>query len=229
VSHFYDPFSVVPGFDLEERVRARATACDIGLTDGAVAAVAHHARAVLRENQQLHLTSVTEPEEFFERHIGESLEGAAMLPPDAAGLYLDIGSGNGYPGLPLAAARAGLQLVLAEASVRKAEFLRAVVRDAPFPGASVHETQVQRAADLAGLDAARLITSRALGGWPKILPRLRPSLAAAGEILVWAGSEAEAISRREVWRRYLLADRRALPGREQSWIWRFRPAPSPAP
>lgn len=223
MSFLYDPFSVVPGFELESRIRSRAAGCGLELDDASVAGLAHHARAVLRENEPLHLTSIAEPAEFFERHIGEAFEGAAMLAPDAAGIYLDIGSGNGYPGLPLAAVRPGLRLVLAEASVRKAEFLRAVVRDAPFPTASVLETQVQRASDLEGVDPARLITSRAMGGWPKILPRLRARLEAGGEILVWAGSEVEKISRREVWKKFSLEEKRLLPEREQSWVWRFRP------
>jgi 16S rRNA (guanine527-N7)-methyltransferase len=224
VTYFYDPFSVVPDFDLETRIRSRASDCGIELADEAVAALAHHARAVLRENQQLHLTSIHEPLEFFERHLGEAFEGAAMLPADVEGLYLDIGSGNGYPGIPLAAARLGLRLSMIEASVRKAEFLRAVVRDAPLPTVSVLETQVQRASDLEGIDPARVITSRAMGGWPKILPRLRTCLDPDGDMLVWAGDEAEKISRREVWKTFTVADKRALPDRERSWIWRFRSA-----
>jgi 16S rRNA (guanine527-N7)-methyltransferase len=224
VGFLHDPFSVIPGFDLEERIRSRASACGIELDGPAAAALAHHARAVLRENDQLHLTSIAEPLEFFERHLGESFEGAGLLPGDASGLYLDIGSGNGYPGLPLSVARPGLRLLMAEASVRKAAFLRSVVRDAPFPAASVVEIQVQRPADLPGVEPARLITSRALGGWAKILPRLRQSLAADGEILVWAGQEAEKISRREVWKRYRLEEKRLLPERENSWVWLFRPA-----
>jgi 16S rRNA (guanine527-N7)-methyltransferase len=223
MSFLFDPFSVVPGFELESRIRSRAAGCGLKLDDRSVAALAHHARAVLRENEQLHLTSIAEPEEFFERHIGEAFEGAAMLAPDAVGIYLDIGSGNGYPGLPLAVARPSLRLVLVEASVRKAEFLRSVVRDAPFPSASVLETQVQRASDIESVDPARLITSRAMGGWPKILPRLRTRLAAGGDILVWAGNEVEKISRREVWRKFNLEEKRLLPEREQSWVWRFRP------
>jgi 16S rRNA (guanine527-N7)-methyltransferase len=222
VSYFYDPFSVVPGFDLEARIHARAAGCGLDLDVAAVAAVAHHARAVLRENQQLHLTSIAEPEEFFERHVGEAFEGASMLPERAEGLYLDIGSGNGYPGLPLSVARPRLQLTMVEASVRKAQFLRAVVREAPFPTASVTETQVQRASDIESFDRARLITSRAMGGWPKILPRLRTRLAEESDILVWAGDEVEKISRREVWRRFSLEEKRLLPDREGSWIWRFR-------
>ncbi len=222
MSLLYDPFSVVPGFELEARIRSRASESGIDLTDAAVNALVLHARAVLRENEQLHLTSITEPEEFVERHLGEAFEGAAMLPPDIEGQLLDVGSGNGYPGLVLGAARPGLLPVLADASVRKAAFLRAVIRDAGFPSAAVLEAQIQRATDLEGTGPFRLITTRALGGWPKILPRLRTCLAQGGDILVWTGDEMEKIARREVWKKLRLEQKRPLPHRERSWIWRFR-------
>lgn len=221
MSALYDPFAAVDGFDLEARIRERARVCDLELTSAAVQALGHHARAVLRENERLHLTSIHEPQEFFERHIGESFEGAAMIAPDAEGVYVDLGSGNGYPGLPLAAARPGLQLLLVEASVRKADFLRAVLRDAPFPDATVIETQVQRASDLDDAGDVRLLTSRAMGGWPKVVPRLHPWLSATSDVLIWAGEEVEKISQRTVWKRFRIEEKRALPEREASWIWRF--------
>ena len=222
MSLLHDPFAAAPGFDLETRIRSRASESTIELTDAAVSSLAQHARAVLRENEQLHLTTITEPEEFLERHLGEAFEGAAMLPPEIEGQLLDVGSGNGYPGLVLGVARPGLLPVLGDASVRKADFLRAVIRDAGFPTAAVLEAQIQRASDLDGDGPFRLITTRALGGWPKIFPRLRTCLAEGGDMLVWAGEEMEKIAKREVWKKLRLEEQRPLPNREQSWIWRFR-------
>lgn len=212
------------GFDWEGRIRQRAADCGIDLAEPAAALLAEHARRVLRENEELHLTTIVEPEEFLERHLGESFEGAALLDPAITGETLDLGSGNGFPGLPIAAARPGLSVALVDASQRKAQFLRRLLRDTATANAAVLETQVQRPADLEGSGPFRVVTCRAVGGWPKILPRLAPMVAPGGEVLVWAGADAEAISRRVVWRRYELVDRRALPLREQSWIWRFRPA-----
>jgi hypothetical protein len=45
---------------------------------------------------------------FLERHIGESFEGAALLPATCSGPLVDLGSGNGYPGIPVAVACRGL-------------------------------------------------------------------------------------------------------------------------
>lgn len=214
-----DPFA---GFPLEAAISKRAAEAGIDLGERA-AGLAVHARAVLRADPRLHLTAVTDPAEFLERHLGESFEGAAMLDRGAAGILLDLGSGNGYPGLPLAAARPSLRPLLAEASARKAEFLRGALVEAGFAAGRVLERQLQRPSDVPPLDGPlRVVAARAAGGWERVLPRLHSILAGDGEILLWAGEDVEAVGRRVVWRRFELVERRPLPGRERSWVWKFR-------
>lgn len=207
-------------FPFERRIRDRAGASGIELGVEHVEALAHHARAVIAAPANLHLSAIRDPEEFLERHLGEAFEGAAMLRDNADGKLIDLGSGNGYPGLPLAAARPGLHVVLVEVSERKSEFLSTVVSQW-FPGVVVDRRHVQRAPDLEGLVPARVIATRAMGGWERILPRLAPGLGVDGELLVWAGDALEKISSRAAWGRLKLRERRALPGRERSWVWRF--------
>jgi 16S rRNA (guanine527-N7)-methyltransferase len=212
-----DPFS---GFDLEDRIRKRATSCGLALDDVAVDALALHAREVLRANEHRSLTAIVDPAEFVERHVGESLEGAAMLDADVAGGLLDLGSGNGYPGLPVALARRGLTPLLTEASTYKAAFLRALL-DGFLPGGRVLEAQVQRPGDLGDAAPLRVVVSRAMGGWERVLPRFHSCLVPGAELLLWAGASVEQVSRRRAWRRFKLVERRALPGRGNSWVWRF--------
>jgi 16S rRNA (guanine527-N7)-methyltransferase len=207
----------------EEAIAARARRAGLALPPGAVAALAFHAREVLTANPRLHLTAITEPAAFLERHVGESLEGAALLPEDARGVLLDLGSGNGYPGVPLGLARPGLRVVLAEASERKSRFLAEVTRG--LPGSfSVLGAQVQRAEDLAGvgMDSLACIASRAMGNWARVLPRLLKSLEPGGHVLLWAGPEAEAVLGRAAWRPVRLLSRHTLAGRDRSWIWLLR-------
>jgi 16S rRNA (guanine527-N7)-methyltransferase len=183
-------------------------------------------REVVRATAELALTSIADPEDFLERHIGEAFEGAASLKPDVAGTLVDLGTGNGYPAIPLALCRPALRLMMVEASVRRAVFLRHLVSVLELERADVLEAQVQRQADLADVGAVRVLTSRAVGGWPKILPRLAPCLGSDGELLVWCGRDMETVRQREVWRKRLrLKGQRALPGRDQSWIWVFAAMP----
>lgn len=79
-----------------------------------------------RWNQRMNLTALP-PGEWFERHAVESLRLLdAALPPDGAGV-VDLGSGGGAPGLPIAIARADLAVTLVDSDRRKAAFLTHVV------------------------------------------------------------------------------------------------------
>ena len=213
-------FSPASSPRLMQVIAERAKNCGVALPEAALAALALHARRVHERNDELHLTSIRDPREFVERHLGESFEGAAMLDPMIEGALLDLGSGNGYPGLAVAAARPGLRPLLSEASGRRAAFLRDVVEEA-FPGGAVLERQAQRPADLGDAAPFRVVVTRAVGGWERILPRMAPALGPGGSLLVWAGRQMEATARRKAWGRYRLAERKPLPGRERSWVWRF--------
>jgi len=206
--------------ELFQRVSMRAAACGLELDGNAVQAIARHMQRVLDADPRLHLTAIDDPAEFLERHVGESLEGATLIDPTLSGALLDVGSGNGYPGLAVAAARRGLQPMLAEASQRKAAFLRTLL--APdFPEGLVLERQVQRAEDLAQLDPLAVVVCRGMGNWERVLPRLASRLRSDGKLLVWGGERVEQVCTRGIWRRLSLVERRALLGRERSWIWSF--------
>jgi len=209
--------------ELESTIARRAAAAGIVLDETAVRALAVQAIRVRARNDELGLTAIRDPEEFLERHLGECFEGAVMLPEKVEGLLLDLGSGNGYPGLPVAASRPGLSPLLVEASDRKATFLRELAT-AAFPAASVLHSQVQRPADLKEIGALQVLVTRAAGAWDRVLPRLAPCIAPDGTMLVWAGVHMETVLDRAAWRRYHLVERKPLPGRDRSWVWKFRVA-----
>ena len=209
------------GFPLEEAISARAASCGIELSPSWCRDLAEHAMAVAEANPLLHLTSILEPREFVDRHLGESFVGASLLDATIQGVLLDLGSGNGYPGLPLVAARPRLRPVLAEASAKKAAFLRDLLARGAFPAAEVLERQVQRASDLHDVAPLQVVTTRATGGWKRIVPRLTPALAGDGSILVWAGEVMESVRSRASWRELELESKAAIAGRQRSWIWKF--------
>jgi len=208
-------------FDLEKRVGDRAALAGLQLDVATVAAIAKHARSVVEHNERLQLTTVTRPEEFLERHIGESLEGAALLDSRAQGCLLDLGSGNGYPAIPIAATLRELEPVCTEASEAKAAFLRETLATCLGKG-QVWDKQIQRPGDFDDRVSIRVLTCRAMGNWERIFPRVAPMLASNGIAMLWAGESVEAIATRDAWQRLSLVARHTLPGRQRSWIWCFR-------
>lgn len=81
---------------------------------------------LLKWNARTNLSAVREPREIVRRHFGESLFAATHLP--IASTLLDLGSGAGFPGIPIQLRYPELQVTLAESQNKKASFLREVVR-----------------------------------------------------------------------------------------------------
>ncbi len=100
------------------------------LTSQQVAALEAHYQTMLRWNRSMNLTSISGLEEAVERHYCESLFLAASLPPGPLSI-VDIGSGAGFPGFPVAVCRPDCSVTLVESHQRKAVFLHEVSRALP--------------------------------------------------------------------------------------------------
>jgi 16S rRNA (guanine527-N7)-methyltransferase len=89
---------------------------------------------LLRWNKRVNLTAIREPEEVVTRHFGESIFTARRLFPRPEGEastrphVIDIGSGAGFPGLPIKIWAPHIHLTLIESNQKKSTFLREVIR-----------------------------------------------------------------------------------------------------
>jgi 16S rRNA (guanine(527)-N(7))-methyltransferase RsmG len=160
------------------------------LGDRSVDALFTHYQELARWNRRTNLIGPGTAGEILARHFGESLAALPLLPEDAR-VGLDLGSGAGFPGLVLAAARLdpgrpGLEMTLAEARERKWAFLSAAARKASLPCRCLNvRVEVPLPAGLP--ESIDVITSRALRldaeTWGALAERLAPE----GRILLWAG------------------------------------------
>lgn len=92
--------------------------------------MAEYLDLLLRWNARTNLTAIRQPEEIVRRHFGESLFAAESLDFETSppATLLDLGSGAGFPGLPIALARPEIAVTLAESQGKKSAFLREAVR-----------------------------------------------------------------------------------------------------
>jgi 16S rRNA (guanine527-N7)-methyltransferase len=82
-------------------------------------------QTIVTANQQLNLTRITEPTEFWEKHLWDSLRGVkAMLWHEAPQSLIDIGTGAGFPGLPIAIACPQWKLTLLDSTRKKINFVQ---------------------------------------------------------------------------------------------------------
>ncbi len=139
---------------------------------------------VLKWNPQLHLTTITEPAEFFRRHLCETIFLTRQLAPEVAEVW-DLGSGLGVPGLPLAILRPDLQVKLVESSRRKAIFLDEAVYRTGNQNLTVLS---QRFESLPVLPACAAITARAVEKMEALLPMFLELGKACQQILLLGGA-----------------------------------------
>jgi 16S rRNA (guanine527-N7)-methyltransferase len=132
---------------------------------------------LMKWNARTNLSAIREPEEIVRRHFGESLFAARHVP--TAKTLLDLGSGAGFPGLPIALVRPEIRVTLAESQNKKASFLREVVRTL---GLDV-EVWGGRAEDLPAERWFDVVTLRAVDNPEQALLVARARLAAGGSIV----------------------------------------------
>jgi 16S rRNA (guanine527-N7)-methyltransferase len=149
------------------------------LSEVQLAEISTYTELLVKWNAHISLTSVRDQEEIITRHFGESLFTARqLLSADAESLKaIDVGSGAGFPGLPLKIWNPGLSLTLIEAHGKKAVFLREVARALELSGVKVF---ADRAENLK--DQADLVVLRAVERFEKILPVAANLVAPAGRL-----------------------------------------------
>ncbi len=148
--------------------------------------VVQHAEMVWEASTSLGLTSLRDPETFAVRHVLDSVLPAAFLPLDDA-VVLDVGSGAGYPGVPLACMGRAARVVLAESRGRKASFLDTAAKalDANL------EVHPGRAEEWLGAETCDLAVVRAVGSPRAVFRALGPAAKAAAAVALWAGPGAD--------------------------------------
>ncbi len=106
---------------------------------------AAYARLLLDANRRVNLTAITEPKAVETLHFLDSLTVASALPEATlrGGRVLDVGSGAGFPGVPLKIAFPGLRMELLEATGKKAAFLRELADALGLPDVTVHNGRAE--------------------------------------------------------------------------------------
>src|SRR6516162_4310491 len=109
---------------------------ELRLSEQQVQQIQQYTSILLDWNEKLNLTAIRDPLEILYRHFCESMYGATLLPVENCRLA-DVGSGGGFPGLPLKILRPAWEVFLIESNVKKATFLAEVVRELGLSNAKV--------------------------------------------------------------------------------------------
>lgn len=145
-----------------------------------------HASELIKWNRKTNLTAISDPLEIAVKHFLDSIAPVPIIPPDIS--LLDIGSGGGFPGIPLKIMIPSLSVTLTDASRKKVSFLKHVIR---MLGLDNIEACHVRAEDLSRdrifNNTYDVIVSRALSSMSNFVQMSLPLLAKDGFIMAMKG------------------------------------------
>jgi 16S rRNA (guanine527-N7)-methyltransferase len=183
--------------------RERAIAM-VGVSRETLARLDRFTELLLAWQSRINLISPKAIPSLWTRHVADSLQLLEMVEPPAGssdpqatqhrtgGIWLDLGSGGGFPGLVIACALAGVpgaRVHLVESNLKKVAFLREVIRQAKLP-AIVHAARIDTIATTLG-GPVDYVTARALAPLPELCEMIAPWLKKGAKALLPKGQDLE--------------------------------------
>lgn len=169
-----------------EQLIAGAGSAGVTLSEGVADQLLRYREELLRWNQKVNLTAITDPREVLEKHFIDSL---AVL-PEVAGIrsLLDLGAGAGLPGIPLKLAQPELSLTLVDTVGKKVAFMKtALVRLGLVPGARAIHVRAECHPEREGLPRAEGLISRAFMDVDRWTPLAARYVEPGGRIIAMLG------------------------------------------
>jgi 16S rRNA (guanine527-N7)-methyltransferase len=170
---------------------------NLDLSEEQIAAFSRYSKLLIEWNQKFNLTAIKEEKEILIKHFLDSLTCFKILPRSGAYSLIDLGTGAGFPGIPLKIINPAIQLVLADSVRKKADFCQVVVQELNLSGVRVVHA---RAEDLGQEKEFRekfdWTAARAVAVLPVLAEYLLPLTRVGGKALVMKGAEIQDESHR---------------------------------
>lgn len=142
---------------------------------------------LIAENEKYNLTAITQTEAVYEKHFFDSLAANAFFPLNST--VLDVGSGAGFPSIPLAIVRNDLSFVMIDSLKKRVDFLNTVIEKLSLKNAKALHL---RAEDFKQKSCFDVVTSRAVAALPTLAEYTLPFVKKGGAFVAYKGLDYEA-------------------------------------
>jgi len=177
--------TLTPALPSPEKIRRAFSEFEFAVNDQQVLQIQQYMKLLLTWNDKVNLTAIRDPLEILYRHFCECMYAAVAVPVER-GRLADVGSGGGFPGLPLKIMRPELQVFLIESNLKKATFLAEVIRELELTSTQVIVGRYEELGEeIAPLD---FVCSRALGEFVPFLEWALSDQLATKQVILWIGA-----------------------------------------
>ncbi len=167
-------------------------AAEMGVTVDEVAAerLDIYARLLVEWNERMNLTAITDPTGIVIKHFADSLSAAPLLPQEPFSL-IDVGTGAGFPGVPLAILRGDMRLTLLDSLNKRLLFLEELCRAVGVEATRIHARAEEGGRDAALRERFDVATARAVAALPVLCELCLPFVRVGGRFIAMKGPDGD--------------------------------------
>jgi len=176
--------------DWQRILQDGAAQMEIGLRTEHLDCFYRHAVEMLRWNQRTNLTAITDAQGIAVKHFLDAIGPLPLIAP--CGQIIDLGSGAGFPGMPLKVLHPEIPVILVDSSRKKVSFLSHLIRHLGLTSIQALQGRgedVLRAPQCAGRDT--LVVTRACSELGQLVAMAAPLLERGGRLIAWKGPRVE--------------------------------------
>lgn len=182
-------------------LRDKAAKRDVLLDEAALERFDTFARLLVEWNEKMNLTSITAPDEIVRKHFIDSLTLLTYTNVPHGASLIDVGTGAGFPGIPLLIARPDLKVTLLDSLQKRLTFLAAVLEKTGLEATLLHRRGEDAGRDPAYREQFDLATARAVAPLPVLAEYCLPFVHIDGRFIAMKGrdsAEEQAAARKAI-------------------------------
>lgn len=162
----------------------------IDLTEEQVARFSRYADLLIEYNEKFNLTAITERSDVYEKHFLDSVLAEKYIPAGAS--VIDVGSGAGFPAIPLKIVRPDLRVVMLDSLNKRVGFLQTVIGELGLTGIEAIHARAEDFAKTAKRESFDVAVARAVAPYDVLAEYCLPFVKVGGIFLAYKGQNAEA-------------------------------------
>lgn len=175
-----------------ELLRTYTAEYGITVSDAACQKFDRYAELLVDWNQRMNLTAITEPHDIVLKHFADSLTALTALPDRTGVSVVDVGTGAGFPGIPLAIVRDDIGLTLLDSLNKRLVFLKAVCDALGISAQLIHSRAEEGGRNTKLREQFDVVTARAVAAMPVLSEYCLPFVKVGGRFVAMKGPDSDA-------------------------------------
>lgn len=175
----------------KDLLRRLAAAYAVELDNVACDKLDTYAALLVEWNERMNLTAITDPVGVVVKHFADSLTAVQFLPQTKGFSLIDVGTGAGFPGIPLAVVRPDMRLTLLDSLNKRLVFLEEVCRVLDIPVQRVHARAEEGGHKPELREQFDVATARAVAALPVLLEYCLPFVRPGGRFVAMKGPDSD--------------------------------------